>query len=521
MARKLGGTTLYLCSTGSPEPLCAVVGCRQGREREGSGADAPCDAAGLLCSCSHAPACARLRQRPRRLPSSVRLHWCAFRPLLHVCRLLAGRAMRIALLIACLLSLIQSSWAGSLPLKVRSSRPAARRLRLHDAPRMLGDNARWADGGSHRRRWNEDPVAQAMAGSWRVEWSNEDQRQSAVVNLLADGRVAPPEDSDKTRLERVLDKQLNSGKKAVCLYGTWKLKGEEVNIIIHRTTTKESRAFGQTTIMFQGSIKNGTDVPYASHVKGNVLEGESDPEWLGELNLTQMVGKASLGMGPRGPTLKETRASSGFALGGRSDVSVLKRFSGSWDATMSLDGAQCAAVFELWPNGTFVTSSYTKVTDSVIKSGGVLRGRWNVYYSEDTKKDRFWLQVKRLKSSGVHLWQDLLFLGDIDVVDTWRDIQDVLAQQITLAASNVSAADEDATHAGDVAGGDPPSLAEGTTPEDRGIFTVGDRRKYRLAGSIMVGWMGEPAFVGKYRMVQATSTDTLQRLGSALDPDSA
>ena len=140
---------------------------------------------------------------------------------------------------------------------------------------MLGDNARWADGGSHRRRWNEDPVAQAMAGSWRVEWSNEDQRQSAVVNLLADGRVAPPEDSDKTRLERVLDKQLNSGKKAVCLYGTWKLKGEEVNIIIHRTTTKESRAFGQTTIMFQGSIKNGTEVPYASHVKGNVLEGDT------------------------------------------------------------------------------------------------------------------------------------------------------------------------------------------------------------------------------------------------------
>ena len=47
-------------------------------------------------------------------------------------------------------------------------------------------------------------------------------------------------------------------------------------------------------------------------------------------------------------------------------------------------------------------------------------------------------QVLRLKSTGVSMWQDLLFLGDIDVVDTWKDIKEVLAKQIALAASNES-----------------------------------------------------------------------------------
>jgi len=301
---------------------------------------------------------------------------------------------------------------------------------------MISDRANWADGGSQRRNWNEDPVAEAMAGSWKVEWSHDDKQRSTIVNLLPDGRVEPP-DSEKTRIEKQLDHQMEAylpsntkNKKPVLLFGTWRLKGEDVNIVIHRHSTSQTQKFGQTVMIFQGMIKNETDSPYASKVKGNVLEGETDPEWAGKFNLTQMVGKASLGLGPSGPKVKETRASSGFALGGRSDPKVLTRFSGCWDATITLDGSRCTASLELFSNGTFVTTRYTKFAESGVKVGGVLRGRWNVYYSEDTQKERFWMQVLRLKSSGVNLWQDLLFLGDIDVVDTWKDIEELLARQV-------------------------------------------------------------------------------------------
>ena len=34
--------------------------------------------------------------------------------------------------------------------------------------------------------------------------------------------------------------------------------------------------------------------------------------------------------------------------------------------------------------------------------------------------------MKRLKCSGVGLWSDLLFLGDIDVIDGWDEIEEQL-----------------------------------------------------------------------------------------------
>ncbi len=36
---------------------------------------------------------------------------------------------------------------------------------------------------------------------------------------------------------------------------------------------------------------------------------------------------------------------------------------------------------------------YHVYTYICVQVGGVLRGRWNVYYSEDTQKERFWMQV--------------------------------------------------------------------------------------------------------------------------------
>ena len=460
-------------------------------------------------------------------PGGAHRHNLAFAP----AGFCGGSKRNVARLPAAALALAPAAHGGRLTLGTAPRGRGRGRGRGAACLAMNVESFNMGDGAS-RIYWNEDPVAEAMAGSWKVEWTQDDKRRSTVVNLQADGRVSPPDDSEKTRMEKVLDQQLPQPKgKAVMLFGTWRLKGEDVSIVIQRHTTSEGKKYGQATILFQGMIRNESNCPYGSKVMGNVLEGDSEPEFMGKFNLTQMVGKASLGLGPAGPTPKETRASSGFRLGGRSDVKVLKRFSGAWDATISLDGTRCSAAFEMLPDGTFYTTAYQKFSESGVTAGGVLRGRWNVYYSEDTKKERFWMQVKRLKSTGVNLWQDLLFLGDIDVVDTWKDIKDVLAQQMALASSNETASSAagdpvppkmETSDSNDLTGFE-LSEAEGTpsvsphnvalTPEDRGIFTSGKQRKYRLGGSIVVGWMGEPAFVGKFQMVQAhrLDTETLER----------
>ena len=48
---------------------------------------------------------------------------------------------------------------------------------------------------------------------------------------------------------------------------------------------------------------------------------------------------------------------------------------------------------ELFANGTFMTREYQRFTTDGVKGDGVLRGRWNVYYSDTTDSDRFWMQV--------------------------------------------------------------------------------------------------------------------------------
>ena len=102
---------------------------------------------------------------------------------------------------------------------------------------------------------------------------------------------------------------------------------------------------------------------------------------------------------------------------------------------------------------------------------------------------------------------DLLLLGDIDVVDTWKDIKLVLANQmkpdslVTQEQSNGSSTGANLTSSSDESGvsprddltsldiaevsGAPPSQPDNAvlTPEDRGIFTRGQRRKYSLRGS--------------------------------------
>ena len=167
--------------------------------------------------------------------------------------------------------------AGSAAAQGQGQATAARgRLALGAASRERGRGAACLamsgdpfNGGSGASRiyWNEDPVAEAMAGSWKVEWTQDDKRRSTVVNLQADGRVSPPDDSEKTRMEKVLDQQLPQPKgKAVMLFGTWRLKGEDVSIVIQRHTTSEGKKYGQATILFQGMIRNETNCPYGSKV---------------------------------------------------------------------------------------------------------------------------------------------------------------------------------------------------------------------------------------------------------------
>ena len=60
---------------------------------------------------------------------------------------------------------------------------------------MVVDNAKWADGGSGGARfWNEDPVAEAMAGSWKVDWSQDDRvkpaRKPSVIRQFSRQRTA-------------------------------------------------------------------------------------------------------------------------------------------------------------------------------------------------------------------------------------------------------------------------------------------------------------------------------------------
>jgi len=184
---------------------------------------------------------------------------------------------------------------------------------------------------------------------------------------------------------------------------------------------------------------------------------------------------------------------------------------------MTLDGARCAATFDLRSNGTFVSTEYHKFSERGVESGGVMRGRWNVYYSEDSKHERFWMQVLRLKSTAVALSHDLLLLGDLDVVDTWVDLQHVLAHQLLDTnennTTNLAADEQEMKTPSPSLSPSPQPCGERveesgwltTTPEDRGIFTSGPDRTYRLAGTILVGWMGEPAVVGDYHMVQSKS----------------
>lgn len=109
---------------------------------------------------------------------------------------------------------------------------------------------------------------------------------------------------------------------------------------------------------------------------------------------------------------------------------------------------------------------------------------------------------------------DLLFLGDIDVVDTWKDIKQVLANQMRrdglvsqeqanasstgvnltspLDPHGVSDSSEDDLTRLDIAeaSGTSPTQPDKSalTPEDRGIFTRGQRRKYSLRGSVPLPW---------------------------------
>ena len=189
-------------------------------------------------------------------------------------------------------------------------------------------------------------------------------------------------------------------------------------------------------------------------------------------------------------------------------------------------GARAPVQLDLHQNGTFATHEFSRLSDNGL-TGGVLRGRWNIYYSEDVGKDRFWMQVLRLKCSGVGLWSDLLFLGDIDVIDGWAEIEEQLKlQRRQLRALDDAATDEKAVPPSSAAMAPNASAAAlhpdhpdfrraeeeeerkieeerlrresevrpGVTlaPEKRGLFTLGKPRRYCVRGHIIAGHQVPP-----------------------------
>lgn len=58
-----------------------------------------------------------------------------------------------------------------------------------------------------------------------------------------------------------------------------------------------------------------------------------------------------------------------------------------------MDGTRAELQVQTHSNGSFQTTRYSKITGEGMESFGVLRGRWNVYYSQPQDRDRFWMQV--------------------------------------------------------------------------------------------------------------------------------
>lgn len=58
-----------------------------------------------------------------------------------------------------------------------------------------------------------------------------------------------------------------------------------------------------------------------------------------------------------------------------------------------MDGTRAELQVQMHSNGSFQTTRYSKITGEGMESSGVLRGRWNVYYSQPQDRDRFWMQV--------------------------------------------------------------------------------------------------------------------------------
>ncbi|EKX31378.1 hypothetical protein GUITHDRAFT_166895 [Guillardia theta CCMP2712] len=206
-------------------------------------------------------------------------------------------------------------------------------------------------------------LVDAMAGSWKIKWTQDNKRREAVIVLKQDGTCAPPRESDEC------DEEAKQGSNM--LFGEWKLKGEDINIFITRHAGDACdwarRKVGVTVFGRSAQVRLLDDRVQRIHSKRQrpsvrqasismvkeslgcccalILTSPTDPVWLGKFRLEQLLGKASVGMGPGEAPKVESRASQGFALGGRSDQKVLKRFCGPWEANINMDSTRISCTF--------------------------------------------------------------------------------------------------------------------------------------------------------------------------------
>lgn len=120
----------------------------------------------------------------------------------------------------------------------------------------------------------------AVVGSWKVDWEDTDgERASWLVNLNEDGSVAPPEINEK------------EGKDGSARFsGEWRMEEEKVSVKIIQCVSRT--VGGMSVLSFEGSMLDLEGRPYGSQAAGNVVEGETDPEYVGKYNMTQVRPKA-------------------------------------------------------------------------------------------------------------------------------------------------------------------------------------------------------------------------------------
>lgn len=183
-----------------------------------------------------------------------------------------------------------------------------------------------------------------------------------------------------------------------------------------------------------------------NQVEGTMLEGASEPEYAGRFSLTPAFPSLQ-------PVVENTVLRKNETRWGVPDVTGDYTLEFQGDGSLSAFDVQLAADRSWTSVGLAAAHARGRSTGSA-PTPSTLAGTWNVFESDvntasgiDGVGPRVWLWLRRSSSHGVHLEQDRLYLG-----------------RIAGAAGNATSV-------------------------------------RHIKGHVAVGWAGEPAFIGSFRLV--------------------